>query len=94
MYGYPVNLNIKSQHFPWDPNLVNLELRKCNIVTDCINNGYQYSYWKAKVFTKAMIGYGCPNGRRLLLQTYHIKTKAAAKNIEEDEAHIRYIECL
>ena len=64
MYGYLVNLNIKSQHFPYDSNLVNPELRKCNIESECIGNGCQYNYWKAKVFTKAMITYGYPNKRR------------------------------
>ena len=62
MYGYLVNLNIKIQNFPHNPNPIP-ELRKCTIEVECIKNGYQYNYWKAKVFTKAMIRYGYPNKR-------------------------------
>ena len=63
MYGYHVNLNIKSQHFPRNRNSYNAELREHDIKERCINDGYQCNYWKAKVFTKATIRYGYPNKR-------------------------------
>ena len=58
MYGYLVNLDIKSQHFPCNPNPINPETRKLKVRKECISNGCQYGYWKAKVSTKAMISYG------------------------------------
>ena len=60
-YGYHGNLNIESQHVPLHQNLNNAELREHIIKKRRINDGCQYQYWKAKVFTKATIKYGYPS---------------------------------
>ena len=74
MYGYPVNLTINNQHSPHNQNPDGFELRRHNIEERRINDGCQYQYWNAKVFTKEMTKYGYPSKRRQLLQTDHIET--------------------
>ena len=61
MYGSQNNLIIKSQHLPRNLNPDSARLRENNTQGERINDGYQYQYWKAKVFTKAMTKYGYPN---------------------------------
>ena len=74
MYGYHVNLTIRSQHFPRNQTPDNAKLRECNVKQRHINDGCQYQYWIAKVFNKEMIKYGYPSKRKQLLQIDHIKT--------------------
>ena len=80
MYGYHVNLTIKSQHLLRNRNPDSAKLRKHNVKERRINDACQYQYWKAKVFTKATIKYGYPSKRRRLLSTDHIKTEHSQRH--------------
>ena len=75
MSGYHGNLVIRSQHLPRNRSPDSARRREHSAKEEPINDGYQYHYWRAKVFTKATIKYGYPSERRRLLQTKTIKKR-------------------
>ena len=83
MYGYHDNLAIRSQYPPRNLKPDSARLREHDAKEGRINDGCQYHYWRAKVFTKATIEYGYPSERRRLLLTKSTKIRSSPQHQKE-----------